>query len=66
MCGAISIGEWIRSVGPYPEKVQGWRALCVGANLPDVPGIPVMADNEHAIHELIASTRELSNLIRIR
>jgi N-methylhydantoinase B/oxoprolinase/acetone carboxylase alpha subunit len=24
-----------------------------------------MADNEHAIHELIASTRELSNLIRI-
>lgn len=24
-----------------------------------------MADNEHAIHELIASTRELSNIIRI-
>ena len=28
-------------------------------------GNSVMADNEHAIHELIASTRELSNLIRI-
>ena len=28
-------------------------------------GNTVMADNEHAIHELIASTRELSNLIRI-
>ena len=40
MCRAISIGEWMRSVGPYPEKVQGWRALCVGASLPDVPGIP--------------------------
>ncbi len=39
MCRAISIGEWMRSVGPYPEKVQGWRALCVGNNLPDVPGI---------------------------
>lgn len=37
MCRAISIGEWMRSVGPYPEKVQGWRALCVGSSLPSVP-----------------------------
>ncbi len=40
MCRAISIGEWMRSVGPYPGKVHGWRALCVGSSLPDVPGIP--------------------------
>lgn len=39
MCQGITVGEWMRSIGPYPEKVKGWRALCVGASLPDVPVI---------------------------
>ena len=37
MCRGISIGEWMRSIAPYPEKVVGWRALCVGSKLPNTP-----------------------------
>lgn len=37
MCRGITVGEWMRSIGPYPEKVAGWRALCVGSTLPEVP-----------------------------
>ncbi len=41
MCQGITVGEWMRSIGPYPEKVNGWRSLCVGSSLPEVPSIPV-------------------------
>ena len=37
MCRGITVGEWMRSIGPYPEKVAGWRALCVGSSIPSVP-----------------------------
>lgn len=37
MCRGITVGEWMRSIGPYPEKVAGWRALCVGSSVPSVP-----------------------------
>lgn len=37
MCNGITIGEWMRSIAPYPEKVIGWRALCVGSKLPNSP-----------------------------
>ncbi len=37
MCDGITIGEWMRSIAPYPEKVEGWRALCVGTELPNTP-----------------------------
>ncbi len=37
MCQGITVGEWMRSIGPYPEKVAGWRALCVGSSVPSVP-----------------------------
>lgn len=42
MCRGITVGEWMRSIGPYPEKVAGWRALCVGNSLPEVPSVPVV------------------------
>lgn len=42
MCQGITVGEWMRSIGPYPEKVNGWRALCVGNSLPEVPSVPVV------------------------
>lgn len=37
LCRGMSIGEWMRSIGPYPEKVSGWHALCVGTSLPLPP-----------------------------
>lgn len=37
LCRGISIGEWMRSIGPYPEKVDGWKAICVGGSIPNAP-----------------------------
>lgn len=37
LCRGMSIGEWMRSIGQYPEKVNGWRSLCVGDVLPAAP-----------------------------
>lgn len=37
LCRGISIGEWMRSIGPYPEKVDGWKAICVGSGIPNAP-----------------------------
>jgi len=37
LCRGMSIGEWMRSIGPHPEKVSGWQALCVGTSLPSSP-----------------------------
>lgn len=37
LCRGMSIGEWMRSIGQYPEKVNGWRSLCVGDVLPTAP-----------------------------
>lgn len=37
LCRGISIGEWMRSIGPYPEKVNGWKSLCVGDSIPNAP-----------------------------
>ena len=37
LCRGMSIGEWMRSIGPYPEKVDGWKAICVGSSTPNSP-----------------------------
>lgn len=37
LCRGMSIGEWMRSIGPYPEKVDGWKAICVGGSIPNAP-----------------------------
>lgn len=37
LCRGMSIGEWMRSIGPYPEKVNGWKSLCVGNSIPNAP-----------------------------
>lgn len=37
LCRGMSIGEWMRSIGSYPEKVNGWKSLCVGDSIPNSP-----------------------------
>lgn len=37
LCRGMSIGEWMRSIGQYPEKISGWQALCIGTSFPSPP-----------------------------